>query len=168
MSLVLLSHVWIVFIELWMTTLVAFEQLNIFYLCLNSFLLSHIWMTILVVFEQLSIFRLCLNSFLLSHVWMTILVVFEQLSIFRLCLNSFLLSHVWMTILRCTHGLKPWYWSVFRLTIFYVLSIRARMTIILVMFKQLWFSRLWWLCVNSFWFRILMTEVLKMSPKDGS
>ena len=39
-------------------------------------------MTILVVFEQLSIFLLCLDSFLLSNVWMMILVVFEQLSIF--------------------------------------------------------------------------------------
>ena len=37
-----------------------------------------------------------------------------------------------MTMLRCTRDLK----NVFRLTIFYVLSIRARMTIILVVFNN--------------------------------
>ena len=54
-----------------MTILVMFEQLSIFYLCLNSFLLSHNSMRILVVFEQFSIF----------------LTMFEQLFI-ELCLNG--------------------------------------------------------------------------------
>ena len=43
-----------------------FEQLSIFYLCLNSFLLSQVWMMILVVFEQFSIFLAVFKQFFIE------------------------------------------------------------------------------------------------------